>query len=207
MKAVELSTSGAAAPFAQEAHRAALKLSLSYALMGFVWILVSDHLLELWSGSHDFVAQGQTLKGWIFVSGSAALIYFMVHAALRRTGAAEEASRTNEWRFAQVAEKAPGGIFLTDSTGDCIFANNHWKTLTGLAESEPLGSGWQAAVHPDFALRRSRAGIRPCEQRSRGNTNSASRGQTARARGCGRVRPQSAGRTGLSSATWWFVRM
>ncbi|HEX8310912.1 MAG TPA: PAS domain S-box protein [Chthoniobacteraceae bacterium] len=131
------------------ARRDALKLSLSYALFGFLWILIGDRLLHLWSGSAEFVLQAQTIKGWFFVGGSAALIYFMTHTALRRARRAEEASRLNEWRFAQVAEKAPGGIFITDSKGACIFANKRWKALTGLSNTEPLDCGWHGAIHPE----------------------------------------------------------
>lgn len=50
---------------------------------------------------------------------------------------------------------APVGIFATDTTGGCIFANAKFRELTGLSEEEVRGDGWMRALHPEDAERAS----------------------------------------------------
>lgn len=44
---------------------------------------------------------------------------------------------------------SPVGEFLTDSLGECIYANEKWSDTTGLWGDSVLGDGWINAVHPD----------------------------------------------------------
>ena len=39
-------------------------------------------------------------------------------------------------------------IFLTDVTGQCVYASPEWTTLTGQETGDALGRGWLARVHP-----------------------------------------------------------
>jgi diguanylate cyclase (GGDEF)-like protein/PAS domain S-box-containing protein len=43
----------------------------------------------------------------------------------------------------------PVGVFVSDSTGSCVFVNGRWCELTGLGFAEALGDGWSVALHPD----------------------------------------------------------
>jgi PAS domain S-box-containing protein len=43
----------------------------------------------------------------------------------------------------------PVGVFVTDTAGDCVYANERLAVLTGVTEEQLLGSGWTAALHPD----------------------------------------------------------
>ncbi|MEB3289904.1 MAG: PAS domain S-box protein, partial [Leptolyngbya sp.] len=58
---------------------------------------------------------------------------------------------TSEQRYAALAATAPVGIFRADLTGNNIFSNNGWCTLSGLTVEESLGQGWLKAMHPDDA--------------------------------------------------------
>lgn len=48
-----------------------------------------------------------------------------------------------------MAEAAPIGIFLTTPTGECVYTNPIWSTISGLTAEESLGYGWMRAIHPD----------------------------------------------------------
>jgi len=43
----------------------------------------------------------------------------------------------------------PVGVFVSDSSGSCVFVNDRWCELTGLSFDEALGDGWAVALHPD----------------------------------------------------------
>lgn len=64
------------------------RVALGYALVGAVWILLTESLsLALFEGSTT-VATVQLAKGWLFVGGSAAVVYGLVwygHRDLERT--------------------------------------------------------------------------------------------------------------------------
>ncbi len=48
-----------------------------------------------------------------------------------------------------LASHAPVGIFLSDPAGNCVFVNEQWCAMSGLALAEAQGDGWTRAVHPD----------------------------------------------------------
>jgi PAS domain S-box-containing protein len=56
-----------------------------------------------------------------------------------------------EIRFNELAESAPVGIFLTDASGAAVYANPALSQITGIAEREFLGPGWQAVIDATVA--------------------------------------------------------
>jgi len=67
-------------------------------------------------------------------------------AALRESR--DELRRSRE-DFRALTEKAPVGIFRTDSTGACTYVNEYWYRLCGAPPAEMLGEGWAQPIHPD----------------------------------------------------------
>jgi PAS domain S-box-containing protein len=63
--------------------------------------------------------------------------------------AAEEALRENEQRFRSLSALAPIGIFLTDSSGDCVYTNERLQAISGMSIDESMGRAWARVVHPD----------------------------------------------------------
>jgi len=62
---------------------------------------------------------------------------------------AEAALRESEERFRTLCQFAPVGIFVTDRTGDCTYANNRLQEIAGLSLDESLGMQWTRLLHPD----------------------------------------------------------
>ena len=62
---------------------------------------------------------------------------------------AEEALRHSEAQFRAISDASPLGIFLTDEAGDCLYSNQVYQQIAGLANEETLGKGWSRAIHPD----------------------------------------------------------
>jgi diguanylate cyclase (GGDEF)-like protein/PAS domain S-box-containing protein len=55
----------------------------------------------------------------------------------------------SEARFRALSEASPLGIYATDPKGACIYTNTKWQAIYGLSETQSLGSGWTAAIHPE----------------------------------------------------------
>jgi PAS domain S-box-containing protein len=70
-------------------------------------------------------------------------------AQSRPAGGADAGAR----RFELFASVAPVGMFQSDAQGRCVFVNERWCHLAGLAAGEALADGWTAALHPDDCAR------------------------------------------------------
>ena len=57
--------------------------------------------------------------------------------------------REDERKFREAVETMPASAFIAMPDGQRTFVNGRWMEYTGLTEERALGSGWEAAVHPD----------------------------------------------------------
>jgi two-component system cell cycle sensor histidine kinase/response regulator CckA len=64
---------------------------------------------------------------------------------------AVEALASSEARFRSLCASSPLGIFRSDAEGSVTYANPRVLQIFGLSESEGLGHGWLARVHPEDA--------------------------------------------------------
>jgi PAS domain S-box-containing protein len=63
--------------------------------------------------------------------------------------AIELALKNSEARYRIVTESSPVGIFRTDRSGRCIYANPKCLDILQQSLEEALGNGWLTRVHPD----------------------------------------------------------
>ncbi len=61
----------------------------------------------------------------------------------------ETALQESENLFRTLAQGAPVGIFRTDRTGCCLYVNERWCEITGIAADLAAGEGWAASLHPE----------------------------------------------------------
>lgn len=71
-------------------NRIAIKITLIYFLIGFLWILLSDHLLLGLSGSADTVTLLQTYKGWFFIGLTSVFLFLLVRKEINSRSAIED---------------------------------------------------------------------------------------------------------------------
>ncbi|MEG4283473.1 PAS domain S-box protein [Microcoleus sp. A006_D1] len=57
--------------------------------------------------------------------------------------------RKTEARYRTLTEASPVGIFYADALGDCLYVNERWCQISGMASDEALGKGWLQGIHPD----------------------------------------------------------
>lgn len=70
------------------------RIAASYAVFGIVWILVSDQALRLVFETETTIALGQTIKGWVFVGLSSALIFGLTRVRERQLERSRERAVT-----------------------------------------------------------------------------------------------------------------
>ncbi|MGA8259928.1 MAG: PAS domain S-box protein [Arenicellales bacterium] len=96
------------------------------------------------AGAHDFVMK-DNLERLV-----PALSREMTAAELRRQHTLAQALLgESELRFRILEAASPVGIFHTDAAGRCLYVNERWAQMAGMAPAAALEKGWEAAVHPD----------------------------------------------------------
>ncbi len=89
-----------------------------YAVVSILWVALSDKALSLVAENYVNYQELQTYKGWLFVSASALLIYFLLRTAWKGILAAYETSLESEQRLQLALTSAGGGIWELDLTGN-----------------------------------------------------------------------------------------
>lgn len=143
-----------------------LSITLIYTVIGFLWIAFSSPLLHLLVSNPRITSTVEVLKGWLYVSLSAILLYNLIKrsttdlqrserellenlAALEATheelAATEDELqekllevREQEARFRRIYEGVSSGVLLQDSLGIIEHANNAAQELLSL---NPARSG------------------------------------------------------------------
>ncbi|WP_044560921.1 PAS domain-containing protein, partial [Azospirillum sp. B4] len=128
---------------------AATRICLGYALLGGLWVLGSDILLEATLGPVH-AAWLAPVKGVGFVLVTALLL----HRVLLRTFAIDARKSRDlaisEARYSALAEMAPVGIFHVDGTGDITYRNPRLREITGMPSGLDPGGSWEWwLIHPE----------------------------------------------------------
>lgn len=72
-----------------------------------------------------------------------------VERAVRRISAVEMERREGLRQFDAVTGVVPSLVWMTDAEGACTFVSKRWLDFTGRTDSDSLGYGWMAGLHPD----------------------------------------------------------
>ncbi|NML16456.1 PAS domain-containing sensor histidine kinase [Azohydromonas caseinilytica] len=75
--------------------------------------------------------------------------FFVLALDITARKRAEEALRASEARIRAIANLVPDLLWSNDPHGRADWFNRRWCDYTGQRESEALGDGWTAVVHPD----------------------------------------------------------
>jgi len=65
-------------------NKIALKVTLIYFLIGFLWILFSDQIIYKLAENSNTITTIQTYKGWFYVSVTSILLYFLIKMEIRK---------------------------------------------------------------------------------------------------------------------------
>ncbi len=126
--------------------RPEIRITLLYSLIGGLWILFSDRLIQVLSSDPVTLTHWQTYKGWAFVGMSALLIYYLLRRDLRLYQSAELELHRTEDKYRSLVEQAPVVIYESEPNGQTVYVSPQIEKFTGFSAGE-----WQAS--PDLWLK------------------------------------------------------
>lgn len=117
---------------------------LTYVFVAGLWVVLSDWLLALVTGSpYDFAFWNIT-KGLLFVGVTAALLYAMLIRLLERQA-------TRDKTFHSIIEHAKDSILLCDAGLSIVYANPATQKITGYSADELLGRPVNAILSDKYS--------------------------------------------------------
>ncbi len=129
-----------------------IRTTTIYVVASALWIMFSDRLVEASFDDISTITQAQTYKGWFFVLASGLLIFVLMSNAmekLKRTRLTLAETQSMQRTF---LNKHYQPLWQTDEKGNCIFTNEKWEELTGIAIKNGRPLSWLQNVHPDDKL-------------------------------------------------------
>lgn len=108
------------------------------------WVVTSIPTEKLLSSN-----QGSRVYLFLFISLSFSLLIYLIlnkHFQLKKSS--QELIAQESW-LRLVADSQPHLMWTCIPDGPCDFLSRQWVDFTGVPESEQLGFGWLAQIHPD----------------------------------------------------------
>lgn len=151
MKAVPTDPS----PRDEARYSAALRIALVYAAVGLAWIFVTDLAVErIWQLENRF-PRAQTLKGTVFVLGSAGLVYVLVRRERRAWERAADELEESRKLLESTFRSLDDALFVTELPDRTIAGvNPAAERMFGRTRSELLGASTRVLCPSEESWRR-----------------------------------------------------
>ncbi len=135
----------------------AWRIAWLFTAFGIAWILGSDHALELIVRDAEQLSKLQSLKGLVFITLNAVLIYALTRSAEKRHQGLQRELAHQRDRLARLLEVTPAAIYtLTPDphhphTWNTDFVSANIEQLTGFSTACWLGEShfWRSHLHPE----------------------------------------------------------
>ena len=130
-----------------------LKIAGSYLAIATLWIIFSDRLVFSWVQDPEWGARMQTLKGWLFIIGTAWLIYFLLKREIATYSTTTEHLSKSRQELLDILDAMPVGIVLTDGR-TVEYININFSDRFGYSLDEiPTDEQWFLLAYPDPVYR------------------------------------------------------
>ncbi|MCU0545667.1 MAG: PAS domain S-box protein [Oscillatoriaceae cyanobacterium Prado104] len=137
--------------------------NIFWLFIAFIICSGTAHLAEIWTLWHPVYWVSGILKiitAAISACAAFALIPLVIQALTlpspSQVGAFDRIlqqeiieRRETEARYQTLTEASPVGIFYTDAAGNCLYVNDRWCQISGMAADKALDKGWLQGIHPD----------------------------------------------------------
>jgi PAS domain S-box-containing protein len=130
------------------------RLGLGYLVVCSLYIALSDRLVGwVWQDSAQ-LTRIQSIKGWAFVTVSAALIFLVCRHFVRSIERVQASLDVARLDYRRLLETTQEGVLITDGSGCPVFVNDRLCSLAGVERARLLQDGLRglAADQPDEAV-------------------------------------------------------
>lgn len=121
------------------------KIVATYAIVGCIWIYLSDSFLKLSIRDADISSRLSMYKGLAFITLTSVLLYVLITRYIYKYKLVEERLRqknidltNSEAKLSSYIDKSPDGIYVVDETGRFLEVNHAGKEMVGYTEAELL---------------------------------------------------------------------
>lgn len=131
------------------------RITLIYALVGGLWILLSDKFIHTITKDPDTLTNLATIKGWAFIVGTACMLFVLIKKDMAMVRKAREELYAKDEMYQLIIEGTTDCLWDWDIGSDRVFMTNHWKEKLGYAKRDILDSikAWKDLIHPeDYVL-------------------------------------------------------
>lgn len=126
------------------------RIALIYAVIGGLWILLSDRALSALVGDPGLLTRIQTYKGWLYVIVTAGLLHWLIRRHMAEHRQADLALQESEKRFRAIFEQAAVGVAQIETlTGRFVRVNRRYCEITGLGPEEMTAATFMEITHPE----------------------------------------------------------
>lgn len=130
-----------------------LKIAAIYLVLAVVWIVFSDQLVALFFTDARLLTLAQTLKGWVFVGGTAVVIYVLLRRELATYRATTDNLRRAGQELRDLLDAIPVGVALTDGTTIEYINVNFTERFGYTLDEIPTDEQWFLLAYPDAHYR------------------------------------------------------
>jgi len=120
-----------------------IRVAILYWSFGFIWIFLTDYLLEKLFTDPVLLTRIQNYKGWFFVTASALLIYFLFRHYFSEQRHIQRSLIESEEKFRAVFESANVGKSHTKLSGE-LSVNKALADMLGYTREELAQLTWQS---------------------------------------------------------------
>jgi PAS domain S-box-containing protein len=110
------------------------RVVIPYAVVSVLWVLLSDAVVRLLVSDPNLNLIASTLKGWVFVAVTSALLLILVRRYGAQLKQREDALRENEERFRLFMDALPAAAFIKDETSTTLYCNQYMADIIGARE-------------------------------------------------------------------------
>jgi len=133
--------------------RGPLKIAAVYLAVSVFWVAFSDHLAALLVRDPLLLTQVQTFKGWLFVGGTAALMYVLLNREIATYQTTTDHLRRSEQELRDILDALPVGVALSDGA-TIEYINISFSERFGYSLDEiPTDEQWFLLAYPDPVYR------------------------------------------------------
>jgi len=125
------------------------KITLSYLIFGFLWILFSDKVLDIVITDDALLTHFQTFKGTFFILITSGFLYVFLRKHMQNLRNTESQLNESEFRFSKLYENGPFGMVLADKEFRFIKTNSEFCKIMGFNEAELKQFTFKDISHPD----------------------------------------------------------
>lgn len=133
--------------------RGPLHIAAIYLAVAVLWLLFSDRIVSSLVTSPGLLYEFQTLKNWLFVIGTAGLIYVLLRREISTYRSVTEHLRKSRQELLDILDAMPVGIVLTDGV-TVEYVNVSFSERFGYSLDEiPTDRQWFLLAYPDPVYR------------------------------------------------------